>query len=93
MKILRAIYSWSRNFCTTTDLYYHSLGRLYFVLRWAIFLAVLILFTGAWYDDFFKECKNGCFSGFTVGMIVLSGIVAYCDAREKIIEGMRKDMR
>jgi hypothetical protein len=62
-------------------------------LRWAVFFAVSILITGAWYDDFFNECKNGYFSGFTVGWIVISGIAAFFDTREKIIWGIKEDMQ
>jgi hypothetical protein len=84
MRIVRNVYSWTKQRCTAIDFQYHSLGRLYFVLRWAVFFFVLILFTGGWYDDFYKECKSGQFSGFTMGLVIFSGIVAFADIRSKI---------
>lgn len=70
----------------TVRLHYHALGRLYFICRWAVFFFVLILFTGGWYDAFFQECRDGCFSGFTMFWVVVSGIVAFCDVRDRIVD-------
>ena len=80
------IRDWMREGSTAAKLCYHSLGRLYFILRWAVFFFVLILFTGAWYDELFQECKNGQFSGFTMFWVVVSGIVAFADVRDKIVK-------
>lgn len=84
MRILKAIYDWIRERCTVTKFCYHSLGSFYFIFWWVVFLFVLILFTGGWYDDFFKECKNGCFSGFTMFLVFASGEVAFINTRDKI---------
>jgi UDP-N-acetylmuramyl pentapeptide phosphotransferase/UDP-N-acetylglucosamine-1-phosphate transferase len=74
------------HFIEVAKLYYHSLSHFYFIYWWIVFLAVLILFTGGWYDIFFKECKQESFSGITILFIVLSGFFAFSHTRHKIEE-------
>jgi hypothetical protein len=90
MRIFRAIYDWLRERRTAIKYRYHLLGCFYFICWWVVFLAVLILFTGGWYDDFFKECKNGSFSGFTMMWVVFSGIVSFSHTRDKITENRKR---
>lgn len=86
MRFSRAIYNWMRDRQVGIKLYYHSLGCFYFIFWWVIFFSILILFTGGWYDDFFKECKGGQFSGLTMFFVVFSGIVSFANTRNKITD-------
>ena len=86
MRIFGAIYDWLRERLTAIKYYYHFLGCFYFVFWWVVFFAVLILFTGGWYDDFFKQCKNECFSGFTMMLVVFSGVASFANTRDKITD-------
>jgi hypothetical protein len=84
MKILNKIYDWVKDRRTAIKFYYHSLGCFYFLFWWVAFFAVLVLFTGGWHGIFFKECKQGLFSGFTMFILVLSGLASFVNTRDKI---------
>jgi UDP-N-acetylmuramyl pentapeptide phosphotransferase/UDP-N-acetylglucosamine-1-phosphate transferase len=90
MQIFRAIYDWMRGRRIAIKFYYHSLGCFYFIFWWVVFFAVLILFTGGWYDDFFKECKNEQFDGVTMFFVFFSGLAAFVKTRDKITDGRER---
>jgi hypothetical protein len=90
MRVLRATYDWLRERQAGIKYRYHLLGCFHFICWWVGCFAVLILFTRGWYDDFFKECKSGCFSGFTMGLVVFSGIASFANTRDKI-KGRRSE--
>jgi UDP-N-acetylmuramyl pentapeptide phosphotransferase/UDP-N-acetylglucosamine-1-phosphate transferase len=90
MRVFRATYDWMRERRTAIKFYYHLLGCFHFIFWWVVFFAVLILFTGGWYDDFFKECKQGAFSGFTMFFVIFSGLASFVKTRDKITNRREK---
>ena len=84
MRSLKAFYNWLRDRKRIIGCRYQSLGCLYFVFWWLVFFAVLILFTGGWYDELVIECKNESFNGFTMMMVFVSGVAAFVKASDKI---------
>ena len=86
MRVFRVICDWVRERRTAIRYRYHLLGCFYFLCWWVACFAVLILFTGGWYDDFLEQCKNECFDGITMFFVVFSGIASFAHTRDKVVE-------
>ena len=70
--------------------HYYSFGCFHFILRWLAFLAVMVFFTGAWYEELIKQGQNGSFDELTMMVVFLSGVAAFSTTRDKITDKLEK---